>query len=85
MESLSEIWLETTCPDSVTLSKFLFPQVDKIPEMCDYIVLGTTFTFLISLLPVLFRAYQVKHRIVLGIAQEEILENSILLFGSHWK
>ncbi len=61
------------------------PQVDKIPEMCDYIVLGVLFTLAMSLLPVVFRAYHVKHKLSVGIQPGEILENSILLVGHHWK
>ena len=60
-------------------------QVDKIPEMCDYIILGFVITLVMSFLPVIFRAYHVKHKLAVGIAPDELIENSILLVGSHWK
>ena len=66
------------------ISWSIIQKVDKIPETCDYLVLGVAFSVLMACLPVLFRAYHAKAHVDY-LTLTGWYQSACLVIGSDWR
>ena len=63
--------------------------MDKIPETCDYLVVGLVFSLLVSTIPGIFRLYWSMDKLEaadsLITRGEQIQHAHKLMFGHHWR